>query len=159
MLRFAAVYGFSIDRALAKTAERLSLGRLLAPPSNMAVRGHRRTNVDNAVDLADAPHAPDAARGAAVQDPREPQPAIELDPDDPPVKGRRGKLKAFRLARAERELRTFPGVISTCAACLLVPLASRLSASCGRAVQSIYCRTFARWLWMQYRPRAAVCRL
>jgi hypothetical protein len=35
MLRFAARYGFGVDRTLALTAAHLSMGRLLSPPSNI----------------------------------------------------------------------------------------------------------------------------
>eukprot|EP00892_Ulva_mutabilis_P010639 jgi/Ulvmu1/7948/UM004_0181.1 len=52
MLRFAARYGFSIDRTLALTAARLASGRLLAPPSNLTyTRASRWHSSASAVTL------------------------------------------------------------------------------------------------------------
>ena len=105
MLRFAATHGFTIDRALAKTAERLSMGRLLSPPANMMASGHRLPRHVAAVRLD----------GAAA-------PSAEHDPRTPPLQWI-GNLDASivgdnavqRRARAELELASFPGVLSTCA--------------------------------------------
>jgi hypothetical protein len=105
MLRFAATYGFSIDRTLAKTAERLSMGRLLSPPSNLMQSGHRAPLNSTAVAL-------DPSAG----------PALTCDPRRPPLKvvgsletSLVGKNAAWEEARNELIVDCFPGVITTCA--------------------------------------------
>jgi hypothetical protein len=108
MLRFASIFGMDIDRPLWKMAEQMSAGRLLTPPSNFMVTGHRRPLEEVTVAL----------------DPKKPLEYVG-DPREPP-NVRVGNLDTNILAynsmhptsRVEILSDSFPGVISTCASLL-----------------------------------------
>ena len=106
MLRFAAAYGFAIERTLLATAARLSQGRLLAPPSNLAQTGHRKPPEDTLAELD-----PHRAPPMVTADPREPEPrfAGHLDPELLSANSK------WLTSRVELCLDSHAGAIATCA--------------------------------------------
>lgn len=79
MLRFAARYGFSIDRTLALTAARLSSGRMLSPPSNLSYSRRSRWHPATSAVHLDTQMLPEPSAA-----PR-PTPDLQLPPGAQPA--------------------------------------------------------------------------
>jgi hypothetical protein len=104
LLRFAALYGMDIDRPLWKTAQEMSVGRLLSPPSNMMVTGHRQP-IEEAAVLLDP-----EKQVEYLGDPREPQ-NVSVGNLDADILAHNSLHQS---SRVEIIADSFPGVVSTC---------------------------------------------
>lgn len=90
MLRFAARYGFSVDRTLALTAAHLSAGRLLSPPSNLSYSRRSRWRAASAAVHLDAQVLPEPSSA--------PRPTLDLQQPDALAEGTPTGLAAVAAA-------------------------------------------------------------